>query len=80
MNLTKDGITFEVSHPSDIDRLKKTGFVEDRGVTAPEEIPAEKPKLTPAEKAALKAAKKAEAPSSTEQGNDEGKAVDNDGA
>jgi hypothetical protein len=28
MNLTKDGITIEVSHPSDIARYKKIGYVE----------------------------------------------------
>lgn len=30
MLLTKDGVTFDVSHPADIARLKRSGYVEEK--------------------------------------------------
>ncbi len=43
MFLTKNGITFEVTHPNDIKRLKAAGYVQTKP-DEPEKPAAEKPK------------------------------------
>lgn len=50
MFLTKDGVTFEVTHPSEISRLKRAGYKEERPV-APEapETPAAPVEVKPVE-------------------------------
>jgi len=55
MFLTKDGVTFEVTHPSEISRLKRAGYKEERPV-APEapETPAAPVEVKPVEKKTTK--------------------------
>jgi len=50
MFLTKDGITVDVSHPSDVARYKKLGYVEVKDASPVAEVAPETPEPTQQEK------------------------------